>query len=141
MKIEARPGRRKEEDHMLKTGIKGSQTAIVSEKNTAKTMGSGTLEVFATPAMIALMEKTAWESVAGELEEGCGTVGISLNITHDAPTPLGKEVTCESVLTGVEGRKLTFEVKAFDEKGLIGKGVHERFIVDDHKFQEKANAR
>lgn len=126
---------------MLKTGIKGSQTVTVSEENTARAMGSGTLEVFATPAMIALMEKTAWQSVAGELEEGCGTVGIRLNVTHDAPTPLGGKVTCESVLTGVEGRKLIFEVQASDEKGVIGKGIHERFIVDDRKFQEKANAR
>lgn len=126
---------------MLETGIKGRQTVVVSEKNTAKTMGSGTLEVFATPAMIALMEKTAWESVAGELEEGCGTVGISLNITHDAPASLGKEVTCESVLTGMEGRKLTFEVNVFDESGPVGKGVHERVIVNDRKFQDKANAR
>lgn len=126
---------------MLQTGIKGTQTVVVSEENIAKTVGSGTLEVFATPAMTALMEKTAWQSVAGELEEGCGTVGISLNITHDAPTPLGMKVTCESVLTGIEGRKLTFEVQVFDEKGPVGKGIHERFIVDDRKFQQKANAR
>lgn len=126
---------------MLKTGIKGMQTVTVSEENTAKAVGSGTLEVFATPAMTALMEKTAWQSVDGELEEGCGTVGISLDITHDAPTPPGMKVTCESLLTGIEGRKLIFEVQVFDERGLIGKGTHERFIVDDRKFQEKANAR
>lgn len=124
---------------MLKTGIKGKETAIVDESNTAKTMGSGTLDVFATPAMTALMEKTAWKSVAEELEEGCGTVGIRLDITHDAPTPLGMKVTCESVLTGIDGRKLTFEVEARDERGKIGSGVHERFIIDNKKFQEKAN--
>lgn len=124
---------------MLKTGIKGRQTVTVTDKNTAKTMGSGTLDVFATPAMIALMEKTAWESVAGELEEGSGTVGTSLNITHDAPTPLGMTVTCDSVLVGVEGRKLIFEVEAHDEKGIVGKGTHERFIVNEEKFQKKAD--
>ncbi len=124
---------------MLKTGIKGKETTIVDESNTAKTMGSGTLDVFATPAMTALMEKTAWKSVAEELEEGCGTVGILLEITHDAPTPLGMKVTCESVLTGIDGRKLTFEVEARDERGKIGSGIHERFIIDNKKFQEKAN--
>ncbi len=124
---------------MLKSGIKGKETMIVDESNTAKTMGSGTLDVFATPAMTALMEKTAWKSVAEELEEGCGTVGIRLEITHDAPTPLGMKVTCESVLTGIDGRKLTFEVEARDERGKIGSGIHERFIIDNKKFQEKAN--
>ncbi len=124
---------------MLKTGIKGKEIVIVDETNTAKTMGSGTLNVFATPAMTALMEKTAWKSVAGELEEGSGTVGIRLDITHDAPTPLGMKVTCESVLTSIDGRKLTFEVEAWNERGKIGSGVHERFIIDNKKFQEKAD--
>lgn len=126
---------------MLETGLKAKQAVIVDETNTAKTMGSGTLDVFATPAMTALMEKTAWMSVAEELEEGCGTVGISLNITHDAPTPLGMEVVCESELIGIEGRKLTFQVEVRDERGVIGKGIHERFIVNHKKFQEKADAK
>lgn len=125
----------------LETGIKGKESTIVNESNTAKTVGSGTLDVFATPAMIALMEETAWKSVAGHLDEGCGTVGISLNVTHDAPTPLGMEVTCESELVKVDGRKLTFELKAYDEKGTVGKGTHERFIVNDAKFQEKADGK
>lgn len=126
---------------MLETGLKAKQAVIVDETNTAKTMGSGTLDVFATPAMTALMEKTAWMSVAEELEEGYGTVGISLNITHDAPTPLGMEVVCESELIGIEGRKLTFQVEVRDERGVIGKGIHERFIVNHKKFQEKADAK
>ena len=124
---------------MLKTGIKGKQTVIVTEENTAKTMGSGTLDVFATPAMIALMEQTAYESVAGELEEGYGTVGTMLNVKHVSATPLGMKVTCESTLTKIDGRALTFEVKAFDERGLIGEGTHERFLVQNEKFQAKAN--
>ena len=74
---------------MLETGIKGKQEVVVSDANSAKTMGSGTLDVFATPAMTALMETTAWMSVADQLDEGCGTVGTLLNVTHDAPTPLG----------------------------------------------------
>lgn len=101
-------------------------------------MGSGTLDVFATPAMIALMEQTAWKSVESELEEGTGTVGTYLEVSHDAPTPTGMEVTCESVLTAVNGRELTFEVKAYDERGMVGKGIHKRFIIKEERFMEKA---
>ena len=87
---------------MLETGIKGRQEVVVSDANSAKTMGSGTLDVFATPAMTALMEKTAWMSVADQLDEGCGTVGTLLNVTHDAPTPLGMTVWCETELVEVD---------------------------------------
>ncbi len=124
---------------MLEIGIKGRERVMVTEDKSAKTVGSGTLDVFATPAMIALMEKTAWKSVAADLEEGCGTVGIHLDVSHDAPTPLGMEVTCESELVAMDGRKLTFQLRAYDEKGDIGKGTHERFIINDEKFQVKAN--
>ena len=124
---------------MLKEGITGHQETIVTVENTAKTMKSGTLDVFATPAMIALMEQTAYESVSGELEEGYGTVGTMLNVKHVSATPLGMKVTCESTLTKIDGRALTFEVKAFDERGLIGEGTHERFLVQNEKFQAKAN--
>lgn len=124
---------------MLERGIKGIEKVEVCNQNSALAMGSGTLEVFATPAMIALMEKTAWQSVAPHLEEGCGTVGISLNVQHSAATPLGMAVTCESELIAVEGRKLSFHIIAKDEKGIIGEGDHERFIVSDNKFQAKAN--
>ena len=123
----------------LKEGITGHQETIVTVENTAKTMKSGTLDVFATPAMIALMEQTAYESVAGELEEGYGSVGTMLNVKHVSATPLGMKVTCESILTKIDGRALTFEVKAFDERGLIGEGTHERFLVQNEKFQAKAN--
>ena len=126
---------------MLETGIKGTKTVTVNESNTAKVMGSGTLDVFATPALIALMEETCWRSVANELEEGCGSVGTLLEIRHTAPTPVGMEVTCESVLTEVDGRRLVFEVTASDAKGIVGEGKHERFIIQNEKFQEKANAK
>lgn len=125
----------------METGIKGKQTKVVNEDCTAKAVGSGSLEVFATPAMIALMEETAWKSVASHLDPGYGTVGIRLEVTHDAPTPLGMEVTCESELVRVDGRKLTFEVRAYDEAGCIGKAVHERFIVEEETFMEKAACR
>ncbi len=126
---------------MLKTGIKGVQEVQVTEDNTALTLGSGTLLVFATPAMIALMEKTAWESVAPYLEEGEGTVGTQLNISHLSATPLQMKVRCESELTEVDGRRLVFKVAAYDEVGLIGEGTHERFIVKNEKFQAKADGK
>lgn len=126
---------------MLETGIKGHQQVEVSDRNSALAMGSGTLKVFATPAMIALMEETAWKSVAPHLEEGSGTVGTALNIQHTAATPLGMTVTCESELVQVEGRKLTFHVVAKDEAGIIGEGEHQRFIVENAKFQEKADSK
>lgn len=126
---------------MLKVGIKGKEETIASENNSAKTLGSGTLDVFATPAMIALMELTAWKSVQPYLEEKEGTVGISLNVKHIAATPLGMHVSCESELIEIEGKKLTFSVKAYDESGLIGEGTHERFIVNNEKFQNKTDAK
>ena len=104
-------------------------------------MGSGTLKVFATPAMVALMEETAWKSVAEHLDQGEGTVGTALDIRHTAATPLGMTVTCESELTAVDGRKLTFHVIARDETGVIGEGEHQRFVVNNEKFQAKADSK
>ena len=124
---------------MLEVGIKGQVSVLVTEENSAKTMGSGTLDVFATPAMIALMERTCWTSVADHLEPGWGTVGISLNVAHSAPTPLSMTVTCESELVEIDGRKLTFQVVARDGAGEIGRGTHERFLIQEEKFQSKAN--
>ncbi len=124
---------------MLKEGITNTETVIVNKDNSAKTMGSGTLDVFATPAMVALMEKTAWRSLIPYLEDGQGTVGIHLDITHDAPTPLGMTVTCESKLVKIDGRRLVFEVTATDGRDVIGRGIHERFLIWDEKFQNKAN--
>ena len=126
---------------MLETGIKGTKEITVTNELTAKTFKSGTLDVYATPAMIALMEDVAFESVASELEEGNGTVGTLINVKHVAATPVGMKVTCETELTKIDGRALTFSVKAFDECGLIGDGVHERFIINEEKFQAKANGK
>ena len=100
---------------MIEIKMKGKQEVIADETNSAKTMGSGTLDVFATPAMIALMEKTAWESVQPYLEEGSGTVGTLMNVKHVAASPVGMKITCETELTKVDGRALTFSVKAFVE--------------------------
>ena len=122
----------------MEIGIRNREEMIVQEENTALAMGSGTLRVLATPAMVALMENTSKNSIAAELEEGSTTVGTSLQIRHVSATPVGMKVYCESELTAVNGRALTFSLKAYDEAGLIGEGEHERFIVYAEPFTEKA---
>ena len=126
---------------MLEAGLTGERELTVTAENTAKTMKSGELDVFATPAMIALMEETAYKSVSGELDDGMGSVGTLMNVKHLAASPVGMHIRCKSELTQVDGRKLVFKVEAYDESGLIGEGVHERFIVDNQKFQKKADAK
>jgi len=121
----------------LQAGLNGTAKTIVSDKNTAQTMRSGSLPVFATPAMCALMEEAACAALVGCLDPGMGSVGVSLNITHNAPTALDGEVTATAQLTSIEGRKLTFAVMAKDKHGVIGKGTHERFIIDNEKFMDK----
>ena len=126
---------------MLQIGIKGECNEIVTEKNSAASMRSGELAVYATPSMIALIEETAWRSVAPQLESGMATVGTLLNVAHVAPTPVGMTVKCETELTEVDGRRLVFSVKVSDECGEIGRGTHERFIINEEKFQKKADAK
>lgn len=121
----------------LKAGLVGTATVTVTENNIAKTMKSGALEVFATPAMCALMEEAACAAVNDSMEPGNGTVGISLSISHDRATAMGDTVTATATLTAVEGRKLVFAVEAKDSKGVIGKGTHERFIINNEKFMSK----
>ena len=122
---------------MLETGIKNEKKITVTEKDTAACHGSGTLPVYATPAMIALMENTAMESVAPYLQEGEGTVGTLINVKHVAATPLGGEVRCECELVEVDRSRLVFTVRAFDGRGTVGEGTHERFIVNNEKFMAK----
>lgn len=125
----------------MELGLKNKAEITVAEKDTAVTHGSGTLEVFATPAMVALMENTAMNSVAPYLKEGEATVGTLLNIKHLSADPVGCTVTCESELVEVEGRRLVFKVTARDNKGVIGEGTHERFIINTEKFMSKANSK
>ena len=126
---------------MVSAGQTATATVIVTESNIAKTMKSGSLEVFATPAMCALMEESAQAAVQPYLEEGEGTVGISLSITHEAPTPLGATVTAKATVSAVEGRKITFDIEASDGVGIIGRGTHERFVINNEKFMAKVAGR
>lgn len=126
---------------MLEIGTKGHLEQIVTNEVTADRIGSGLAKVFATPMMIALMEQTCNESVTPFLEEGQGTVGTLVNVTHCAATPIGMKVWCDSELVETDRRRLVFKVKAFDECGLIGEGMHERFIIENAKFQEKIDAK
>lgn len=126
---------------MLKVGIKGYAEAQVTNENTARTVGSGFLPVFATPMMAALMEKTAAKSVQGELGDGEGTVGTSLNIRHLAATPVGMTVKCESELVEIDRRRLVFTLKVTDGVDIIGDGTHERFIINNEKFMAKTEAK
>ncbi len=121
----------------LKPGLTGTAETVVRETNTALAMGSGSLHVFATPSMIALMEQAACNAVAACLDEESTSVGTLVNITHDAATGMGKKVTTTATLTAVKGRKLVFEITAADEDKQIGKGTHERFIVNKEKFMAK----
>lgn len=124
---------------MLVEGIVGEAKEIVDRDHTAESMKSGTLQVYATPAMVALMEQAAYKSVLEKLEEGQGTVGTRMEVSHLSATPVGMQVRAKAVLKEIDRRKLVFTVEAYDEKGKIGEGVHERFIVDNNAFQKKAN--
>ncbi len=125
----------------LKVGLIGTAATIVDSSNFAITMGSGDLEVFATPSMIALMEKAACNAIGECLDAGTSSVGIRMDTSHDAATPANMKVTATAELILVEGRKLTFKVSAKDEKETIGIGVHERFVIDREKFMSKVAAK
>lgn len=126
---------------MLTIGLKYIASTTVTEDKTARMMSSGTLDVFATPAMIALMEEAAYKAVTDHLDEGCGSVGTYLDIKHTAATPLGMTVRAEAELCEIDGRRLVFTLKAYDEAGLIGEGRHERFIIQNEKFMARTNAK
>ena len=121
----------------LEPGLTGVSEILVGTRDTAPHVGSGKIKVLATPVMVSLMEEAALNAVEGLLPEGHQTVGIRLDITHTAATPVGMWVTARAELTKIEGRRLTFHVSAKDEKELIGEGVHERIIVNVARFDER----
>ena len=120
----------------LKTGIENKIEYVVTENDTAEKYGSGMVKVFATPAMISLMEKTCLELVLPFLPKKNNTVGISINIRHIKATPVNMKVTCIAELIEIDNKKLKFKLVAFDEQGEIGNGYHERYIVDTEKFMK-----
>ncbi len=121
----------------LVAGLSASSTTVVKAENTAVSMGSGDLPVFATPAMVALMEQAAMQAVSKVLPEEATTVGAEMNVSHIKPSGIGARITATAVLTEVEGRKLTFQVGARDEAGMIGEGTHVRYVVDRARFLSK----
>ena len=123
----------------LKIGLLAEKSEVVSANNTAISYGSGSIAVYATPAMIGLMEGAAIKCVDDKLEGGLGTVGISLNVRHLAATPIGMSVTATAELIEIVERKLVFKVTAFDNNEKIGEGIHERFIIKIDKFLTKCN--
>ena len=124
---------------MLEVGLTKKKEIIVTDDMSAISMHSGGLKVYATPSMIALMEEAALECVADHVGEGNGTVGTSLNVQHIAPTPIGMKVHAIATVTAIDGRKITFSVEAYDETEKIGFGTHERFIIDNARFQSKCD--
>lgn len=125
----------------MEKGIKNTIVVSVAEGDTARVLRSGTLDVWGTPAMAALIEETAWKSVAPYLNEGQSTVGSKLDICHLSPSPGGMNVRCETVLVEIDGRRLSFKAEVYDEAGLVGTASHERFIIDSERFMAKAEGK
>ena len=122
----------------ITVGMKGQASTNVERSDTAMEVGSGSLLVYATPCMVALMEGAACEAIASALSEEKSSVGTALNITHISATPVGLEVRAEAVVTKVEGNTIYFDVTAYDEKGKIGEGTHTRVVVTAQKFLDRA---
>ena len=125
----------------ITVGMKATVTTQVEREDTAAEVCSGSLLVYATPCMVALMEGAACEALEGAIPEGKSSVGISLDISHISATPVGMEVRAEAEVTAVEGSIITFNVTAYDEAGKIGEGTHKRAIISVQRFLEKTYAK
>ena len=126
---------------MLETGLRGSAESKVVKKNTAMQVGSGSVPVFATPMLVALMENAAINALAGKLSQGQTSVGTMVEIKHLAATPVGMVVRAQAELTAIDGGRLTFRVEAFDQKEKVGEGTHERFILELDRFLARVEAK
>ena len=122
----------------IMVGMKGEVFSFVEKEDTAKEVGSGSLLVYATPCMVALMEGAAREAIEEAMDDSKTTVGTELNIQHISATPVGMDVRAEAIVTAVDGKVITFEIHAYDEAGEIGRGIHKRVIVPAQKFLDKA---
>ena len=125
----------------VEIGMKGEVSTLAEREDTALEVGSGSLLVYATPCMVALMEGAACEAIAEGLDEGETTVGIELNIQHIAATPVGMDVRAEAEVTAVEGKIITFSLRSYDEAGEIGRGTHKRALVNSQRFLDKTYAK
>jgi len=123
----------------LKAGLQHTSTKVVTKDDTASKYGSGLVEVFATPAMVGLMENAAMNAVLPHLPKGCGTVGTQICIAHSKATPVGMKVQATATLTNADGKRLSFEVVAQDEQGEVGRGTHERYVIEVEKFMSRIN--
>lgn len=123
----------------IQVGVSCEKIEVVTNLNTARNFGSGSLDVYATPAMIALMEGAAMLAIQKHLPSGQGSVGTKVDVEHISATPLGMKVAVRAEVIAISNKKITFNVVAFDERGMIGQGIHERFIIDNAKFIDKTN--
>ena len=121
----------------ITVGLRGEVATVVERDDTAQEVGSGSLLVYATPCMVALMEGAACEAIADCLPDTKTSVGTELNIAHLSATPVGLEVRAEAEVTAVDGNTLTFQVTAYDESGKIGEGTHKRVVVSTQRFLDK----
>lgn len=128
-------------EEFLSVGDTNEERAKVTQSNTAKAVGSGSLDVFATPMMIALMEQAAANLAEEKLPEGYTSVGTAINVSHTAATPVGLEVRAKAEVTAASGRKISYKLTAWDEMGKIGEGTHERFVVNAEDFLAKAKGK
>lgn len=126
---------------MIQVGLTGHMSQTITTLQTAESIGSGTLPVFGTPAVLTLIEKTAWTSVQPYLTADETTVGATVNLTHSAPNCVGDTITCETKLTTVDGRRLTFAARVFDAAGEVARAEHTRVIVSANRFMKKADQR
>lgn len=126
---------------MIEPGLKGEAASMVVMENTAMRVGSGSVPVFATPMLVALMENAAINALEGKLSKGQTTVGTIVEIKHLAATPMGMVVRAEAELTAVEGARLTFRVEAYDQKEKVGEGTHQRFILEQARFMARVEAK
>ena len=126
---------------MIEIGMTYREELIVEEINTARVVGSGTVDVFATPQMIMLMEKAAYKCIANEIGKENTSVGTVMNVKHLSATPVGMSVYAVATVTEVNGRRVVFNVEAYDSVCKIGEGTHERFVVNAEKFQQKTNSK
>lgn len=128
-------------DFTLPPHITGAASTVVTEANTAQALGSGSVPVYATPALVALLEQAAVNALAPHLPPGMTTVGVRIDVQHLAATPVGMDVQAQATLAGQEGRTLFFDVAARDGVEQIAQGVHQRVLVDQQRFLARANAK